>query len=56
MKLEAGCVMVWVINPHRETVEVYRSPEDITVLCGDDVIDGGDVIEGFQCRVHDLFV
>lgn len=54
--LIAGCAMVWVVNPRRETVEVYRSPEDITVLRGDDILDGGDVIEGFQCRVQDLFV
>ena len=54
--LNAGCAMVWVINPRRETVEVYQSPEDITVLRGNDMLDGGDVIEGFQCQVQDLFV
>ena len=54
--LNAGCAMVWVVNPRRETVEVYRSPEDITVLHGDDILDGGDVINGFQCRVRDLFL
>ena len=54
--LNAGCALVWVMNPRRETVEVYRSPEDITVLRGDDILEGGDVIEGFQCRVRDLFV
>ncbi len=54
--LNAGCAMVWVVNPRRETVEVYQSPEDITVLRGNDILDGGDVIEGFQCQVQDLFV
>lgn len=54
--LIASCAMVWVINPRRETVEVYRSPEDITVLQKDDILDGGDVIEGFQCPVKDIFV
>ena len=54
--LNAGCAMVWVMNPRRETVEVYRSPEDITVLRGNDILEGGDVIEGFQCYVRDLFV
>ncbi len=54
--LNAGCAVVWVVNPRRETVEVYQSPEDITVLQGDDILDGGDVIEGFQCSVKDLFV
>lgn len=54
--LNAGCKMVWVVNPRRETVEVYRSTEDITVLRGDDILEGGEVIEGFQCSVEDLFV
>ena len=48
--------MVWVINPRRETVEVYRSTEDINILRGNDILEGGEVIEGFQCRVVDLFV
>lgn len=54
--LDAGCAMVWVINPRRETVAVYRSPEDMTVLHGDDILEGGDVIEGFACQVRDLFL
>lgn len=53
--LAAGCAMVWVINPRRETVEVYRSNEDFTVLRGTDTLAGGDVVEGFQCQVQDIF-
>ena len=51
----AGCTMVWGINPRRETVEVYRSNEDFTVLRGTDTLEGGDVVEGFQCQVQDIF-
>ena len=54
--LTAGCRMVWVINPRRATVEVYRSNEDFTVLHGADTLDGGDVVEGFRCQVQDIFV
>lgn len=54
--LTAGCRMVWVLNPRRETVEVYRSDEDFTVLHGTDTLDGGDVVEGFRCQVQDIFV
>lgn len=54
--LNAGSAMVWVIDPQRETIAVYRSAEDFTVLSGDDTLDGGDVVEGFQCRVGDIFV
>lgn len=35
---------------------MYRSPTDMTVLRGDDILEGGNVIEGFQCKVSDLFV
>lgn len=54
--LTAGCRMVWVINPRRETVEVYRPNADFTILRGTDILDGGDVVEGFQCSVQDIFV
>lgn len=54
--LTAGCRMVWVINPRRETVEVYRPNADFTILRGSDTLDGGDVVEGFQCSVQDIFV
>lgn len=54
--LTAGCRMVWVLNPRRETVEVYRSNQDFTVLRGTDTLDGSDVVKGFQCQVQDIFV
>ena len=53
--LTAGCRMVWVINPRRETIEVYRSNDDFTVLHGTATLDGGDIVEGFQCQVQDIF-
>ena len=53
--LTAGCAMVWVINPRRETVEVYRANEDLVLLHGNDTLEGGDVVKGFQCRVQDIF-
>ena len=54
--LTAGCAMVWVINPRRETVEVHRPGEESTVLSGADILEGGDVVEGFRCEVEELFV
>ncbi len=54
--LTAGCRMVWVINPRRETVEVYRPNVDFTILRRTDTLDGGDVVEGFRCPVQDIFV
>ena len=53
--LTAGCLMVWVLNPRRHTVEVHRSPYDFTVLQTGDILDGGNVVEGFQCPIAELF-
>ena len=53
--LRAGCAMVWVVNPRREIVEVYGPAGGFTVLHGDDVLEGGDVVAGFRCRIRDLF-
>lgn len=54
--LTAGCAMVWVINPRRETVEVHRPGEECTVLSVGDTLEGGNVVEGFRCEVEELFV
>jgi Uma2 family endonuclease len=54
--LMAGCSMVWVVNPGCRTVTVYRSFTDIRILTGDDVLDGAEVIPGFQCVISDLFI
>jgi Uma2 family endonuclease len=54
--LAAGVAMVWVVNPKRKTVTVYRSPTSSTILTVNDELDGQDVVPGFRCRVSDLFV
>ena len=53
--LEAGCRMVIVINPHRRAVTVYRSRNDIVILTEADTLRGGDVVEGWEVPVSDLF-
>jgi hypothetical protein len=52
----AGCTMVWVVNPGRCTVTVYRSFTDIRILTEADVLDGAEVIPGFQCVISELFI
>lgn len=54
--LTAGCTMVWVINPRQETVAVHRAAEDVVTLGADDILEGGDVVEGFRCRVQQIFI
>jgi len=54
--LAAGARMVWVVNPKKRTVTVYRSPEDVFILTEQDELDGGEVVPGFRCRVSEIFV
>jgi Uma2 family endonuclease len=53
--LEAGARMVWVVSPKLHTVTVYRSLTDIVMLTEKDVVNGGDVVPGFQIKVADIF-
>ncbi len=53
--LAAGTRQVWLVDPARETVTVYRSLLSPAVYRGDDVLDGEDVVPGFRVRVADLF-
>ncbi len=53
--LDAGTLMVAVVNPRQQTVTVYRSRTDITILAGNDIIDGEDVVPGWTLAIQDLF-
>ena len=53
--LEAGTKMVLVVNPRRRSVTLYRSHSDIAILSGADVLDGGDVVPGFQLGLREMF-
>lgn len=53
--LAAGCRLVWVVDPVREEVQVFRSPFSPRVLGGQDELDGEDVLPGFSIRVAEIF-
>jgi Uma2 family endonuclease len=53
--LDAGTKMVVVINPRQRSATVYKSPTDITALAEADVLDGGDVVPGFELAVREIF-
>ena len=53
--LAAGTQLVWVIEPIAKTVTVYRSETEIKMLTREDTLTGEDVVEGFSCRVSQLF-
>jgi Uma2 family endonuclease len=54
--LAAGARAVWVLNPKRRNVTVYRTMTDVTRLSESDELDGGEVVPGFRCKVSELFV
>jgi Uma2 family endonuclease len=54
--LAAGTRMVWIMNPRRRTITVYRPGSNPVVLREADTLDGQDVLPGFHCGVHEAFL
>lgn len=52
---EAGVELVWVVNPRRETVSVYTSAQQVTILGKSDTLTAGEVIPGFALPLGQLF-
>jgi len=53
--LAAGTRLVWVVDPRRETVTVYRSRDDIRILGREDELEAPDVLPGFRVEISELF-
>lgn len=53
--LDGGTRMVVVINPRRRTVTIYRSLLEARILTITDVLDGQDVVPGWQMPVAEMF-
>ena len=53
--LEAGTRLVWVVEPHRRSVTVYRSRNEIRLLGQGDELDGYDVLPGFSLQISEVF-
>jgi Uma2 family endonuclease len=51
----AGVLLVWVIDPQKETATIYRSPTRKKLLDKNGVLDGGLVLPGFQLPLKELF-
>lgn len=50
-----GSRLVWVIDPERRLVAQFRPDSVMSTLTTADVLDGGDVVPGFQLAVSRLF-
>jgi len=53
--LEAGVAMVWVVDPERRKVAVFRPDGTLRLLGEEDVLEGEDVLPGFRYQVGELF-
>ena len=52
---DVGVQIVWVADPQRRQVRVYRSLTEIEILGVDDTLSGGEVLPGFGVAVAELF-
>ena len=55
MLLDAGTVVVWILDPDAKTVAVHRSGQAVETLCADDRLTDNNVLPGFSCSVAELF-
>ena len=51
----AGVRLVWMVDPRGRSVAVFRSPEDFTVVDEEGMLDGGDVLPGWNVSLPELF-
>lgn len=51
----AGSHFLWIVNPVREEVSVFRSPFAPVILAGTDLLDGEDVLPGFSVTIAEIF-
>ena len=51
----AGVELVWMLDPDKETVDVYTSEDYVITLTNVDTLDGGTVLPGFSLPVASIF-
>lgn len=52
--LEAGTQLVWVVDPERRQVRVYRADGSESVVVAGDTLDGENVVPGFTCSLDSI--
>jgi Uma2 family endonuclease len=53
--LDAGCRVVWLVDPRRQTVSVYQGGGEAQVLGLSDTLVGGPLLPGFSLAVAEIF-
>ncbi|MGE3806850.1 MAG: Uma2 family endonuclease [Gemmataceae bacterium] len=52
---KAGVALVWVIDPRRETADIYTSATQKETIDKSGTLEGGKVLPGFKLVLKDLF-
>ncbi len=47
--------LIWIVDPRKQRIHLYRSLTDLEVLSVQDTLTGGEVLPGFQVAVAELF-
>ena len=50
-----GTKQLWIVDPKRCTVTVYRSPSDVTTFSGSDYLEAEDMLPGFRISLDKIF-
>jgi Uma2 family endonuclease len=53
--LAAGSIQVWIVSPRLRSVTIYRSLSEIETLTENDILDGGEIVPGFQISIAGIF-
>jgi Uma2 family endonuclease len=53
---QAGTRLVWIIDRTTRSAEAYTAPDAVLRLAPDGILDGGDVLPGFQLSLTELFL
>ncbi len=53
--LAAGTKLVWLVDPQRSEVHIYRQDGSLLVLRENDALGGENLLPGFTCAVKDVF-
>jgi Uma2 family endonuclease len=53
--LDAGCQLVWVVEPERRTVTVWTPDRAARVIMAQERLEGGNVLPGFGLNLADIF-
>ncbi|MCZ0938678.1 MAG: Uma2 family endonuclease [Caldilineaceae bacterium] len=55
MWISFGVSLVWVVNPENRTIEVHRPNQPLLSLTENEILDGGEVLLGFNYPLRDVF-